>query len=113
MIIGLRIFFAVVLSAMLWVTGWASLDTALWDIPRQVAGHPWFVASLFDAYFGFLTFYLWLAYKEPKWPARALWLVLILTLGNIAMASYMLLQLFLLPTNAAPEQLILRRREAG
>ncbi len=113
MIIGLRIFFAFVLGAMLWVTSWASLDTALWDIPWQVAGHPWFVASLFDAYFGFLTFYVWLAYKEPTWAARTLWLALILALGNIAMASYMLLQLFRLPPDASMEQLILRRGAAA
>ena len=71
--------------------------------------HPWFVATLFDAYFGFLWFWAWIAYKETSPVARAAWLVLVLGLGNIAMAAYMLLQLRRLPPDATPAQLLLRR----
>jgi len=74
-----------------------------------VATHPWFIATLFDTYFAFLTFYLWVAYKETRWSLRLAWLVAILLLGNIAMAVYVLLQLFRLPRNAGIEQLLLRR----
>jgi len=73
------------------------------------AGNPWFIATLFDAYFGFLWFWLWVAYKETSWLARIVWLALILTLGNIAMASYMLIQLFRLSAGAKIEDLLLRR----
>jgi hypothetical protein len=31
---------------------------------------PWFIATLFDCYFGFLTFYAWLFYKETGWFSR-------------------------------------------
>jgi len=110
MIWFLRIAFLGVVITMLVVTTWASNAVALWNIPRSVGGHPWFVATLFDTYFAFLTFYAWVAYKETTLLARAGWLVGILLLGNIAMASYMLIQLFRLPADAPMEQLLLRRK---
>jgi hypothetical protein len=82
---------------------------ALWNTPREVALHPWFIATLFDTYFAFLTFWLWLAWKERTWPRRISWLVAILLLGNIAMAIYVLIQLFRLPKTATLEHLIARR----
>jgi len=106
----LRIAFIGVLIAMFCVTGWASTNVALWNTPRAVATHPWFIATLFDTYFGFLTFYAWVAYKETGTVARAAWLIAILLLGNIAMAIYMLNQLFRLPADATMEQLLLRRK---
>ncbi len=111
MIIFLRIFFIVILLSMLAVTGWASSQCALWKVPREVATHPWFIATLFDAYWGFLTFYCWVAWKEGTWLGRILWLVAILLLGNIAMAVYALIQLFKVPTSATClEALTTRRR---
>ena len=53
---GLRIYFIVVLAAMLAATAWASSYIALWKIPRGVATHPWFIATLIDTYFAFLVF---------------------------------------------------------
>jgi hypothetical protein len=110
MIWTLRIFFSVVLVAMLSVTTWASLKVAMWETPHAVVAHPWFIATMFDTYFAFLTFYCWLAYKETSALARGLWLLGILLLGNIAMASYMLIQLFRLPANARIEDLLLRQK---
>jgi predicted permease len=110
MIWFLRIVFMLVLVAMLAVTAWASHLVALWETPRAVATHPWFIATLFDTYFAFLTFYCWVAYKETTQLARLLWLLAILLLGNIAMAVYMLIQLFRLPANASIEQLLVRAK---
>ena len=110
MIPFLRLAATFVLVAMLAVTTWASLDGALWKMPRAVATHPWFIATLFDTYFAFLTFYVWLAYKETSNLARVLWLLAILLLGNIAMAIYLLRELFRLPANATMEDLLLRRK---
>jgi len=110
MIIFLRIAFLIVLVAMLAVTGWASSIVALWNTPRAVATHPWFIATLFDTYLAFLTFWAWVAYKEVSVVAKVAWLVAILLLGNIAMAIYLLIQLFRLPTTATMEQLLLRRK---
>lgn len=113
MIILLRIFFVVILLSMLAVTGWASSQCALWKVPREVATHPWFIATLFDAYWGFLTFYCWVAWKEVSWISRILWLVAILLLGNMAMALYALIQLFKVPTTATFFEALTTRRTAA
>jgi hypothetical protein len=109
MIWFLRILFAVVLVSMLAVTSWASMQCALWETPRAVATHPWFIATLFDTYWAFLTFYCWVVYKERGWIARIGWLLGILLLGNIAMAIYMLIQLFRVPATARIEDVLLRK----
>ncbi|KAF0179259.1 MAG: hypothetical protein FD161_1358 [Limisphaerales bacterium] len=105
----LRLAAAFVLIAMLAVTTWASLQIPLWKSPSEVLTHPWFIATLFDTYLAFLTFYVWLAYKETSNLARVAWLVAILLLGNIAMAIYLLRELFRLPASATMEDLLLRR----
>jgi hypothetical protein len=109
MIIFLRIFFLGVLAAMLWVTARASLDAAIWQLPASLTGDLWFQATLADAYFGFLTFFVWLAYKERGWVSRTVWLVAILLLGNIAMAIYCLIQLFRVPASAGLRDVLLRK----
>jgi hypothetical protein len=109
MIWFLRIFFVMVLVSMLGVTSWASQQCALWAIPGVVGGHPWFIATLFDTYWAFLTFYCWVAYKERSWIGRIGWLLGILLLGNIAMAVYMLILLFRVPSTARVEDILLRK----
>jgi len=95
----------------IWASGHVGIMPAIDELlSRPSAGtNPWFVATLFDAYFGFLWFWLWVAYKERGWTLRLLWLVLILGLGNIAMAVYMLIQIRKLPAGAGVEDLLLRR----
>jgi hypothetical protein len=107
----LRILFGVVLGSMLWVTSWASLQCPLFGVPRDVFTHPWFIATLFDAYWGFITFFVWVAYKQASWLARGAWLVAILFLGNIAMAAYCLSELFALPKDGRLADLLTLRRE--
>ncbi len=97
MILFLRFLFLLILASMLAVTSWAGLHTSLFHIPPAVLTHPWFIATLFDAYWGFITFYVWVAWKEQSVAARVLWLVAIVGLGNIAMATYMLRELFRVP----------------
>ena len=108
MIWFLRIFFGVVLASMLSVTTWASLQVSLFAIPRAVGGHPWFIATLFDTYWAFFTFYVWVAYKEVAWLSRVLWFIAIVLLGNIAMSIYCLVQLWRVPGNAKAQQILLR-----
>jgi predicted permease len=110
MIIFLRIAFGFVLVSMLCCTSWASYQCALWKTPQALVTHPWFIATLFDCYFGFLTFFVWLAFKETSNVARIAWLIAILLLGNIAMSTYMLITVFRLPVNATMEQVLLRRK---
>ena len=72
-------------------------------------GSPWAVATLFDAYFGFTTFFVWVCFKERSMAMRVVWFVLIMALGNIAMSGYVLLQLFRLKPEE-PASAILTRR---
>lgn len=90
---ALRILFTAVLLGMLGVIGWASSQCALFDIPREVATHPWFIATLLDAYLAFVAFWVWVAWKEGTVAARVLWLFTILLWGNPAIALYMLREL--------------------
>ncbi|MDH3253976.1 MAG: DUF1475 domain-containing protein [Acidobacteriota bacterium] len=107
---SLKIVFLLVLLAMLAVTTVASLDRGVFDAGADLWQDPWFRATLADAYFGFLAVYLWIAYKERTWGRRILWFVLLVTLGNIAIAVYVLLQLFRLPASATMDDLLLRKR---
>lgn len=105
----LRFLFIAVLGSMLWVTSWASLQVSILAIPREVFTHPWFIATLFDAYFGFLTFYVWQAWKEQSLAARVLWFINIMLLGNLAMAIYMLVELFRIKETAQLVEVFSRR----
>jgi hypothetical protein len=46
---------------------------------------------MFDAYFGFLAFWLYVAWRERTVASRLGWLVALLLLGNFAIAAYALL----------------------
>ena len=82
-----------VLSVMLYVTLSASLHQDVLTATRLLWPDPWFRATLADAYFGFLFFWLWVAWREQSVAQSIMWFVLIMTLGNFAMAAYLLLQL--------------------
>jgi hypothetical protein len=103
----LQLLFGAILVAMIAVTVRASLDRSILDA-GEVVEDPWGLATLFDAYCGFLTFYVWVAYREAGRLARGVWFVLIMTLGNIAMAAYVLRLLWRMPPDAGPRQILLR-----
>ena len=109
MIVFLRCLFILVIASMLAVTGWASLHTPLFSLPRAIFGHPWFIATLFDAYWAFIAFYVWVAWKEQSAAARFGWFVAIIALGNIAMAVYMLRELFSVPADGPLDPVFTRR----
>ena len=96
---------------MLAVTSWASLQCPLFGVPRAVATHPWFIATLFDAYWGFITFYVWVCYKQTTLIARLAWFVAIMLLGNIAMAASCLAELLSISSRDALTGLLTARRE--
>lgn len=85
--------FGLIFIWMIVMTVRTSLEMSLVDSFPLFGSNPWAVATLWDAYFGFLTFYVWVAWRETRWGARVLWFVLIMGLGNIAMSGYMLIQL--------------------
>jgi len=74
---------------------WALLQQPLWEW-GGLAREPdrwWTIATFLDAYFGFITFYVWVLYKEARLGPRLGWFVAIMSLGNLAMSAYVLLQL--------------------
>jgi hypothetical protein len=105
----LWLFSIAVFAAMVAVTTWASLDANVLVGFQRLLADRWGVATLFDAYFGFLWFWLWIAYKEAAMGRSLLWLVLLFTLGNLAMAAYVMVQLFRLKPGEGAEALLLRR----
>lgn len=106
----LIILFVAILVGMLWVTISAGRAENLFDVGQRLWAEPWWVATLWDAYCGFVTFYVWVFYKESNWLARVLWFALIMTLGNIAMSVYVLIKLIRLPSDAVWADLLLRRQ---
>lgn len=105
----LKVLFATIFVWMAVLTIRTSLTISLWDAWDSFAANPWAVATLHDAYFGFITFWVWVAYKEQKAWSAALWLILILCLGNIAMSLYVLIQLFRLKPEQPLEALFQRQ----
>jgi len=107
----LRVLFGTILVFMLVTTTWASLRQNIFEGGAQMLATPWGWMTLFDAYLGFITFYVWVAYKEVSIAARVLWFVAIMLLGNIAMAFYVLLKLAALPPDASMRDLLVERAE--
>jgi hypothetical protein len=107
----LKLLFGGIFLWMIVMTIRTSLAMSLWQAWPTYAANPWAVATLWDAYFGFLTFYVWVVYKERKIWARTLWFLLIMGLGNIAMSLYVLIQLMRLRGDEAAETILWRRAQ--
>ena len=107
---GLVIFFSVILISIIAVTSYASLEQNVMQGFQYLLASRWGIATLFDTYFGFLTIYVWIAYKEVTWAKRILWLILILTLGSIAFSIYILNQIRLLKDGPI-ENLLVRNQK--
>ena len=90
MVVTLRWVFSIVLVAMIGLTAVAGGDRNIGEALIALWPDPWFRATLADAYFGFFTIWLWIAYRETGVLSRSVWFVLIMTLGNIAVAAHFL-----------------------
>jgi len=104
---ALIVYFVLVLAAMTWVSWYACTEPSITSLTQYagkglnvVAGYvtvcsePWGLATMFDAYFGFLAFWLYVAWRESSSGARLGWFVALMLLGNFAIAGYALLCLF-------------------
>jgi hypothetical protein len=109
----LILLFSAILISLLGCTIWASTQQPVWEWQGLIREPDrwWTLATLMDAYFGFFTFYAWVCFKERTIIARAGWFVAIMLLGNMAMATYVLIQLARLK-NGEPASAILLRRPA-
>ncbi|MEI6248337.1 MAG: DUF1475 domain-containing protein [Verrucomicrobiota bacterium] len=122
-------YFVLVLAAMTWVSWYACTAPTITSLPQYAAltgkaglnvvdgyvtvcSEPWGLATMFDAYFGFLAFWLYVAWRERSGLARVLWLVALMTLGNFAIAAYALACLFKAPADARLETIFFTRKQA-
>lgn len=108
----LQFLFLAVFALLLAGTVRASLDRNLIDALRDLWPDPWFQVTLLDTYFGFLTVWLWIAWREPGIARKLLWAVLIATLGNFAIAGYLLRRLAGLKEGEGVRELLVGRPEA-
>ncbi len=104
----LKFLFAFIFIFMVTMTIRAALLTSLAAAWPSYRVNPWSMATLYDAYAGFITFFVWVAYKENSLWKSVVWLVLILGLGNIAMSFYVLIQLFRLRADEPAARMLWR-----
>lgn len=92
---ALKVLFSCILVSLLVYTAWASTRQPVlqWGGLTSGADRYWTIATFMDAYFGFLTFYVWVFFKESRLSLRITWFVAIMLLGNMAMSAYVLVQL--------------------
>ncbi len=103
----LQILFSVFFLFILWATLRASLERSPLAAGSGLWPDKWFQATLVDTYLAFLTFYVWVFYKETKWFVRILWFVMIMLLGNLAISTYVLLQIWK-SKDGSPKKILLR-----
>jgi len=108
----LKILFSCIFLTLLVYNSWASTQQSVlaWGGLTTGADRYWTIATFLDAYFGFLTFYVWVFYKEPRWALRLIWFIAIMALGNIAMSAYVLLQLYRLRPDQDVSAILARNR---
>jgi len=111
--VGLRLFALAILLVMVFVTVRAGLALSLWDAWDDYAANPWAVATLYDAYSGFLIFFAYVAWRERTVAARVVWFLLIMGLGNMATAAYLLIQLSGLRAGQPASAILTTRRQAA
>ncbi len=108
---ALKVLFSCVFITLLVYNSWAATQQSVlqWGGLTTGVDRYWTIATFLDAYFGFLTFYTWVFYKESRWTLRVLWFIAIMALGNIAMSSYVLLQLWRLRPDQDVSAILVRR----
>jgi len=92
---ALQILFTFILVSLSAFTLWVSTRQPVWEWGGLTTppDNLWTIATLIDAYYGFVTFYAWVLWKEVRAFPRLLWFIAIMLLGNIAMSACVLRQL--------------------
>jgi hypothetical protein len=108
----LRLLFGFILVSLTTYNLWASVQQPVWQWTGLTTppDNWWTIATFIDAYYGFVTFYVWVLYKERRIRSRIIWLVAIMALGNIAMSTYVLLQLARLRADEPAAAILTARR---
>lgn len=108
MIVFFRLLYALVFFVMLSFTVWSSTQENILAIPPLVLNDVWFKATLLDAYFAFLSFFLWVCYREKSLFLKSFMFFAIVFLGNIAMSLYVIIALYRLKPGEGMEKLFSR-----
>jgi hypothetical protein len=92
---ALQILFGFILVSLTTYNLWVSTRQSVldWGGLTTAPDNLWTIATFIDAYYGFITFYVWVLWKETRTLPRVLWFLAIMGLGNIAMSAYVLRQL--------------------
>jgi len=108
---ALQILFGFILVSLTTYNLWVSTQQPVWEWGGLTTrpDNLWTIATLIDAYYGFITFYVWVLWKETRALPRVLWFLAIMLLGNIAMSIYVLRQLARLAPDDAMSTLLAAR----
>jgi hypothetical protein len=108
---GLQMLFGFILVSLTVWNIWVSTRQPVWQWGGLTTApdNLWTIATLIDAYYGFITFYVWVLWKERRWAPRIGWFVAIMLLGNIAMSAYVLRQLARMSTRDSMTTLLSAR----
>ena len=74
---ALQILFAFILVSLTTYNLWVSTRQPVWEWGGLTSSpdNLWTIATLIDAYYGFITFYVWVLWKylpeSPRWLSRA------------------------------------------
>lgn len=107
----LKLLYGAILIIMIALLISASMQESILTIPPAVTRDPWFQATLVDCYFAFLSFFIWVCYREKSTAAKVIWFIAISTLGNIAMAIYVLIALMQIKPGEGVDTLFTRRKK--
>lgn len=103
----LLILFSAIFVCMGVVLVQSSLKMGLLEALPSYSANPWAMATLWDAYCGFVIFYVWVAWRERGWGRRVLWFVLIMGLGNLASSGYLVWRVWRLEPGEGVRSLLL------
>jgi hypothetical protein len=112
MINFLKILFSILFVYMVYTVASTSIESNLFKEWSYLGSIPWMKATLVDFYTNTVVLFAWVAYKERNLGIKALWLVLFVCLGSIAVTFYVLLQLFGLKQGEGIEKVLLRANPA-
>jgi formate hydrogenlyase subunit 3/multisubunit Na+/H+ antiporter MnhD subunit len=108
---ALQILFTFILVTLTAWNVWTSTQQPVWEWGGLTTppDNLWTIATLLDAYYGFITFFVWVCWKESRtWP-RTAWFLAIMLLGNVAMSVYVLRQLARLAPGDGMDRLLAGR----
>jgi hypothetical protein len=93
------------LISLIWLTTLASLEENVLTGGAKLLEFKWGTATLLDAYYSFIWFYLIILYKEKKATSKIIWLFATLFLGSMAASIYLIKTYWHAPKNAGLDYL--------